>query len=213
MSKNYCENCGAILSENSNFCGSCGHKLYGDSNNEIKINNESTLNSNAQSNASNISTDSKKSNSFFKSKKYKITTPLLPILVIVVLLGIFFLISSSLTMSGSDVPLEEHYYNFLTISVPKGSDFFIDSDLGNSMALKNNAGYKEEARAILTQQAPGNDNTGYFEFQNKTGDVSIYKHSTEDYYRVDRIVDGYRVIVIGTDLDLIIRMVETAKCD
>ena len=131
------------------------------------------------------------------------------ILTIVVLMGIITLIMP--TTATTDIPLEEKQFNFLTISVPKGSDFTIEVDQGSSMAITNKGNYGKEAFAILTRDKNSDVNAGEYVFQNKTNDINIYKHSKDDEYRIDKIVGNYKVVIRGTDLDLITKMINTAK--
>ena len=131
------------------------------------------------------------------------------ILTIVVLMGIITLIMP--TTANPDIPLEENQFNFLTISVPKGSDFTIEVDHGSSMAITNKGNYGKEAFAILTRDKNSDVNPGEYVFQIKTNDINIYKHSKDDEYRIDKIVGNYKVVIRGTDLDLITKMINTAK--
>ena len=131
------------------------------------------------------------------------------ILTIVVLMGIITLIMP--TTATTDIPLEEKQFNFLTISVPKGSDFTIEVDQGSSMAITNKGNYGKEAFAILTRDKNGDASHGEYVFQNKTNGIDIYKHSKDDEYRVDKIVGNYKVVIRGTNLDLITDMINTAK--
>ena len=133
------------------------------------------------------------------------------ILTIIVLIGIITLIMP--TTANTDVPLEENHFNFLTISVPKGSDFSIEVDQGSSMAITNKGNYGKEAFAILTRDKNADASPGEYVFQNTTDNIEIYKHSKDDEYRVDKIVGNYRVVIRGTDLDLITNMINTAKTD
>ena len=113
---------------------------------------------------------------------------------------------------STDIPLEEDNYNFLTISVPKGSDFSIEVDQGANMAITNKGNYNQEAFAILTKEKTDDVSAGEYVFQNKTGEINIYKHSKNDEYRVDKIVGNYKIVIRGTDLNLITEMLNTAKC-
>ena len=131
------------------------------------------------------------------------------ILTIVVLMGIITLIMP--TTATTDIPLEEKQFNFLTISVPKGSDFTIEVDQGSSMAITNKGNYGKEAFAILTRDKNGDTSSGEYIFQNKTNGIDIYKHSKDDEYRVDKMVGNYKVVIRGTNLNLITDMINTAK--
>ena len=90
------------------------------------------------------------------------------ILVIVVLMGIITLIMP--TTANADIPLEENQFNFLTISVPKDSDFSIEVDHGSSMAITNKGNYGKEAFAILTRDKNSAASPGEYVFQNRTND-------------------------------------------
>lgn len=79
------------------------------------------------------------------------------------------------------------------------------------MAITNKGNYGKEAFAILTRDKNSDVNAGEYVFQNKTNDINIYKHSKDDEYRIDKIVGNYKVVIRGTDLDLITKMINTAK--
>lgn len=133
------------------------------------------------------------------------------ILTIIVLMCIIVLMMP--TTADTDVALEEECFNFLTISVPKGSDFSIEVDQGSSMAITNKGNYDKEAFAILTRDKNADASPGEYVFKNTTDNIDIYKHSKNDEYRVDKIVGNYRVVIRGSDLDLITNMINTAKID
>lgn len=79
------------------------------------------------------------------------------------------------------------------------------------MAITNKGNYGKEAFAILTRDKNSDVNAGEYVFQNKTNDINIYKHSKDDEYRIDKIVGNYKVVIRGTDLDLITKMINQQK--
>lgn len=63
----------------------------------------------------------------------------------------------------------------------------------------------------MTRDKKADASPGEYVFQNRTDNIDIYKHSKDDEYRVDKIVGNYRVVIRGTNLDLITDMINTAK--
>lgn len=124
---------------------------------------------------------------------------------------IIFIVNMVMPLMSSNVPLEEKSFKFLTISVPSGSDFSIEVNMGDKLLMTNTGSYEGEASAIFTKFNSDENDTGVYKLQNTTQDLKIYKGPKD--YRVDKEMGNYKVMIQGNNLDLIIKMINTAKID
>ena len=122
--------------------------------------------------------------------------------VILGIIAIIFIVNIVMPSMISNVPLEEHYYNFLTISVPEGSDFSIEVDMGDRLLMTNKGLYENDVSAIFTKINSDENDTGVYKLQNTTQDLKIYKDL--DDYSVDKVMGNYKVMIRGKNLDLMI---------
>lgn len=122
--------------------------------------------------------------------------------VILGIIAIIFIVNIVMPSMISNVPLEEHYYNFLTISVPEGPDFSIEVDMGDRLLMTNKGLYENDVSAIFTKINSDENDTGVYKLQNTTQDLKIYKGP--DDYRVDKVMGNYKVMIRGKNLDLMI---------
>ena len=88
--------------------------------------------------------------------------------VILGIIAIIFIVNIVMPSMISNVPLEEHYYNFLTISVPEGSDFSIEVDMGDRLLMTNKGLYENDVSAIFTKINSDENDTGVYKLQNTT---------------------------------------------
>ena len=130
--------------------------------------------------------------------------------VILTVFMIICIVGARPTTAGTDVHLEEAHFKFLTISVPEESEFSLEIDQGDNLGIINHKDNKGGVFAILTRLKDADVPDGNYVFQNTTGDINIYK--SDDDYRVDKVVGDYRVFIRGTNLNLIMEMLNTAKC-
>ena len=124
-------------------------------------------------------------------------------LLIVIVLIMVGLVATKFTLIQNDQPeLERCDFGYLTMSVPKGSDFVEYSSVGKGTAYWA-IGYTNEGEGdtdLMIVWISTYDGTSIYDYLGRDGDLDIFDGELNTYI-VQRNVGGYYVQLTGSELD------------
>jgi hypothetical protein len=139
-----------------------------------------------------------------QNKNYKTVIGLL-IIIIVLLIIIAAFASGIMTPQDEQVKLESYDFGYLTMDVPKGSEFNEYDNVGKGTTYWA-IGYSNsnEDHELIMVWISNYDSSPGYDFIEKEGNLDIFKGPFNNSYMIQRHVDGYYIQVSGLNgLDIL----------
>ncbi len=140
-----------------------------------------------------------------QKKNYKIIIGLLGI-IIVLLIIIAVFTSGIMTLQDKPVELKSYDFEYLTMDVPKGSEFEEYSSVGKGTTYWA-IGYSnsnDEIHELIMVWISNYENSPTYGFIEKEGNLEIFKGPYNNSYTIQKHIDGYYIQVSGMNgLDIL----------
>ena len=188
-----CPKCNSYNNDNAKFCRKCGASLLHDETSEFTPPAKTYV-----------------EESFFKKNKLLLIC-IAAVAVIAIGAGVY-----AFTM-GHDVPLQTQNFGQFSMSVPKGSNFVVDSSadmglVGGFATYKNLGDYSDEAYYFDVSSLSSSLTPSGFTLDSTDGDLKIYKDTGDSgLYVVQRNVNNYMFRIMGKDLDTLKEMARSIQ--
>ena len=185
----FCENCGKPIEPGQEFCSECGTSLAGPVRESFtdKIRNDRKV-----------------------------------ILAAAAVIAVVF-IGALIVMAGagdSEIPLVEEDFEVVTMLVPENS-YFVETDslpsygnIGGFVVLENAGDYRGDVGSMIFSTIDGGSDAPLEDvaLERVDGDIHIYKdRNGADAYYITRQVGEYKIDVIGSNEDAIVKMLKSAE--
>ena len=190
-----CPKCKTENSDSAKFCKTCGAPL-----NSKTMSHKNVINS--------FSSDE------INNKNKKILIAILAI-VVVSLAGAF--IFSSGILGSNEIPLETQNFEIFKIDAPVGSKFIeytsmpSYANIGGFILLENVGNYSQEVFMLGVSTLEFSLPPSNFALVDGEGDIKIYENSSVNLYLVERTIDGYTFSLMGNNLDLLKKMINSVE--
>ena len=190
-----CPKCKTENSDSAKFCKTCGASL-----NSKTMSHKNVINS--------FSSDE------INNKNKKILIAILAI-VVVSLAGAF--IFSSGILGSNEIPLETQNFEIFKIDSPVGSKFIeytsmpSYANIGGFILLENVGNYSQEVFMLGVSTLEFSLPPSNFALVDGEGDIKIYENSSVNLYLVERTIDGYTFSLMGNNLDLLKKMINSVE--
>lgn len=219
ISKNtvICKNCGQIVPENVRFCNNCGHPTKEPGNFCQNCGNSLEPGQDFCDECGANLTKPLKESPIDKIKNDKKVLIAAITAIAVVLIGAFIFIGG---MGDADIPLESASFGDVTMLVPEGSNF-VETDslpsygiVGGYVVAQNAGDYSHDVFSIMFSTIEGGSDAPMEDvaLDRVEGDIHIYKdRNGGDGNYITRQVGEYKIDVIGSNEDAIVKMLKSAE--